>query len=247
MSLANYYLTDQDVRSTSTVKGGARFGQTASTADGRTYAFGFNNTGSGTALAPGKLMQGAVTTANHINQTGVVYAAGVTSMTWTIGNTAVTANQYQDGYFFVNDGTTTQTLLINSHNTPAGNGKITINLKDALLVATTASSKFSLQPNSWSAALLMAHGSSTSVLPVGVPNVSIPDQSFGWFQVGGTCATLINGTPGAGVMVIPSATTDGAVDVYTNAATQPSVGYMMETGVSTKYNTVNLTIAGVGV
>lgn len=243
MSLSNYYLTDQDVRTTSTVKGGARFGQTASTADGRTYAFGFNNTGSGTALAPGKLMQGAVTTSNHLNQTGVALAVGVNTFTYTIGNTAVTANQYQDGYFFVNDGTTTQTLLINAHNTPSGNGTLRVELKDAITVATTTSSKFSLQPNPWSAALLMAHGSSTSVLPAGVPNVSIPDQSFGWFQIGGPCATLINGTPGQGVLVIPSATTDGAVDVYTNAATQPTVGYMMMTGVSTKYDTVYLAMA----
>lgn len=243
MSLSNYNLSSQDVRSTSTKRGGERFGQIEMTTDGRTYAYGFNNTGSGTALAPGKLMQGAVGTANHINQTGVAYAIGVNSLTYTIGATAVTANQYQDGYFFVNDGTTTQTLLINNHNTPASAGKITVNLKDALAVATTTSSKFSLQPNMWSAALLMAHGSSTSVLPAGVPNVSVPDQAFAWFQVGGPCATLINGTPGLGVQVIPSATTDGAVDVYTNSSTQESVGFMMETGVSTKYNTVSLTIS----
>lgn len=244
MSLSNYTLSSQDVRTTSTTKYGERFGQIATTADGRAYAYGFNNTGSGTALAPGKLMQGAVTTANHINQTGVALSVGTSTFTYTIGNTAVTANQYQDGYFFVNDGTTTQTLSILAHNTPSGNGTLRVELKDQIVVATTTSSKFSLQPNMWSACLLMAHGSSTSVLPTGVPNVSVPDQNFAWFQVGGPCATLINGTPGAGVLTIPSATTDGAVDVYTNSSTQENVGYMMETGVSTKYNTVYLTLAG---
>lgn len=242
MSLSNYYLTSQDVRTVSTKKGGERFGQVASTTDGRTYAYGFNNTGSGTALAPNKLCQGALTTANHVEQTGVVLAAGVTTFTYTIGNTAITANQYQDGYFMVTSGTTPQgSLLINNHNTPSGNGTLRIELKDPLLLATTTSSKFTLQPNLWSACLISA-SSGTSVLPVGVPNISIPDQNFGWFQVQGECNVLINGTPALASQVIPSATTAGAVDVYTNASVQQSVGYTTIAGVSTKYYPIMLTI-----
>lgn len=244
MSLSNYTVSSQDIRTTGTAKLGERFGQVETTIDGRAYAYGFNNTGSGTALAPGKLMQGAVGTANHINQTGVAYGTGTNRLTWTVGATAITANQYQDGYFFVNDGTTTQTLSILAHTTAVSSGSVTVELKDALIQATTTSSFFSLQPNMWSAVLLMAEASSTTVLPAGVPNVSIPDQNYGWFQIGGPCATLINGTPALGKLVIPSATTNGAVDVYTNSSTQQNVGFMMETGVSTKYNTVYLTMGG---
>lgn len=243
MSLAaQAYISDQDVRTVSSKKGGELFGQTASTSDGRVYAYGLNGTGSGTALAPGKLCQGAVSVSNHVNQTGTVNAVGVRTLSYTIGATAITANQYQDGYFYVNSGTTTQTLLVDNTNAASSGGTVTVNLKDNLAVATTASSKFSLQPNPWSAAIIAAHGSATSVIPTGVPNVSIPDTDFGWFQVGGPCAVLANGTPAVGVAVIPGATTDGSVDVATGAITQGFVGYCLITAVSTEYRMINLTI-----
>jgi hypothetical protein len=244
MSLANYNLTDQDVRTVSGVKGGEKLGQVASTADGRTFAYGLNGSGSGTALSPGKLAQGALSAANHVNRTGVTYSAGATQMVFAVGATAVTANQYEDGYFYVNAGTGLgQSLLIANHSTAASSGTVTVNLKDALIAATSSTdSKFSLQPNAYSACIISAHASATAIFATGVPNVSIPDTDYGWFQVGGPCAVLANGTPAVGGALIPSATTDGAVDVDGTSSVQPKVGYCMITAVSTEYRMVNLTI-----
>lgn len=240
---AQIQLLDQDLRSTATARGGETIGQSVVTPDGRTYIYGFNNTGSGTALAPGKLNSGAVVVTNHINQTGIVAAAGTQTLTYTIGATLATQNQYAGGYLLVNAGTGAgQALLIAGNNAASSSGSITVNLQDAVITATDATSKFSLIPNLYSACLLFASGSSLVLVPTGVANISVPDQSYAWFQTGGTCSILANGTPGIGVNVVPSATTAGAVDVNTGSLFQQTVGVMQQTAVSTEYRPCFLTI-----
>lgn len=241
---ARIQLVDQDIRSTSTSKGGELLGQVASTPDGRLYAYGFNNTGSSTALAPGKLCSGAVVTANHVNRTGTTQSAGDQSVTFAVGATAVTADQYAGGYLVVNAGTGAgQALLIKGNTKAASSGSPTVFLADAIITATAvADSKFSLVPNLYSAALLFASASATALVAAGVPNVSIPDQSYGWLQIAGVASVLANGTPAVGSSVIPSATTDGAVDVDGASSVQPKVGVMTQTAVSTEYRPCFLTI-----
>lgn len=242
---ASMQIADQDVRTVASSKGAASYGQTAQTSDGRQFTYGLNGTGSGTALSPGKLTQGAFAVANHVNQTGVTLAAGSQQVTYTIGGTALTTNQYFQGYFQVNTGTGAgQNLEIASHGTSAaGSTAVTFNLKDATYVATLAAdSKFSLQPNAYSKTVISDHTANTANLLTGVPNVSIPDANYGWFQIGGPAAVLINGTPGVGVPVVAGATTDGSVDVDTAALFQQIVGYMMVVGVSTTYKPVFLQI-----
>lgn len=240
---AGLQITDQDARTASTVKGAARYGQTAMTSDGRLFQYAANGSTS-VALAPGKLAQGAVSTANHVNRTGVTATVGQQTVTFAVGATAVTANQYQDGYLVVNAGTGAgQALLISGNTSASSSGSPTVNLKDAFTTATAvADSKFSLHPNPWSAALIAASASATSVLPAGVPLVSMPASGFGWLQVGGPASVLANGTPALGSGVIPSATTDGAVDVEATTTVTARVGLMMITAVSTEYRPVLLTI-----
>lgn len=247
---ASIQITDQDVRTTSTVLGGEYMGQLAMTADGRMWAYGMNGSTS-LALAPGKLTQGAVSVANHTNRTGVTAVAGQLSVTYAMGATAVTADQYRGGYLNVNAGTGVgQNLLVRGNTKANSNGSPIIYLKDAIITATLASdSKFSLYPHPYSAALISDHNNATTVIPVGVPTVSIaasaaafPGGTAGWFQTGGPASVLANGTPGLGVNVIPGATTDGSVDVATGAITQNPVGYMLIAAASTEYRQCFLTI-----
>lgn len=244
MSLsASIQITDQDVRTVSVNKGGEKYGQTAVTSDGRIFAYGLNGTGSGTALSPGKLTQGAFAVVNHVNQTGVTLAANSNSVTYTIGATALTANQYQDGYFQVNTGTGAgQSLLIaNTTTSSAGSTAITVKLKDATYVATAATdSKFSLQPNEYSKIVISNHSANTAILLTGVPPISIPDANYGWFQVGGPAAVLIDTTPAVGIPVVASSNVDGAVFANTASLFQPNVGYMLVVGVDTTYKPVFL-------
>lgn len=243
---ASIQITDQDVRTVSASSGGEKLGQMASTSDGRTFAYGFNGTGSGTALAAGKLNQGALSTANYVNRTGVTYAAGTNSITFTLGTTAA-QNLFVGGYFYVNAGTGAgQGAMVITGNTAATAGNsnsTTLSLKDSTYAATAvADSKFSIQPSAYAGLIIAPSGTSTAIFPAGVSAVSVPDANFGWFQIGGAASVLANGTPAVGSSVIPSATTAGAVDVDTAASVQPKVGYSMITAVSTEYRMVYLTI-----
>lgn len=238
-------ISDQDTRVTTTAKGGELFGQVAGTSDGRAFAYGLNGTGSGTAIAPGKLTQGALSVSGHTNKTGTTTAAGVNTVSFTVSSTAVTTNQYQDGYFYVNAGTGVgQTLRISGNTSSTSTGTPVFNLHDPLIIATLASdSKFSVQPNSYSKLILTAHGSSTAVFAAGVPTISIPDANYGWFQVSGTCAVLqdtANNLVGESVIVSPNV--DGAVTLDVTSNINPKVGYMQFGSTDTQYQPVFLTI-----
>lgn len=243
-------VTDQDVRTTLTSRPGALLGQIVQGSDGKKYALAAN-TSTSLALSPGKMAQGAVATANHLNQTGIVIAAGVSQgITYTIGNTAITADQYTQGWFVVNKVTGAgQALQIQSHNTPSGNGKVILSLFDAVITATDATSKFSLYPNLYSACLIYAHASPNTSLPVGVPLISVPAAStalpstFYWSQVAGECAVLADAASWVGTFdgVIASTLTDGAVGIQAAATIQPTLGYALDTLVSTEYRPVMFT------
>lgn len=241
-------ISDQDVRTTATSLGGEYLGQYAQTADGRTFQYGAN-TSTSLALSPGKLAQGAISTANHVNRTGTTQAAGDSSVTFAVGATLVSADQYRGGYLVVNAGTGAgQALLIRGNTKAASSGSPTIYLKDFIITATSVTdSKFSLHPHPYSACLIYDH-TQTATPPVGVPNISIPaattalPNSCGWLQVGGACSVLANGTPAAVSGIIASATTDGAFDVEGTSTVTPRLGYMLITAVSTEYRPAWLTI-----
>lgn len=245
MSLSSpMQLMDQDVRSVSATAGGADFGQFGTTSDGRTYRYGLNGNATTTALAPGKLMQGALVAANHQNRTGVTTTAGQQQVTFAVGATLVTSNQYQGGYLVVNAGTGAgQALLIAGNTSANSSGSPTVNLADTIITATASSdSKFSLQPHPYSAVILEDHTAATAILAVGVPAISVPAANYAWFQTGGLCSVLANGTIAVGAGLIPGATTDGSVDVEGTSSVQPRVGYMMLASVSTEYRAAWLTI-----
>lgn len=238
-------ISDQDIRQTTLNRPSELFGQLAQTSDGRMFALGQNGTGSGTAIAPGKITQGAFAIPNHVNITGVTVAAGTQQVTYTIGATALTANQYIGGYLQVNTGTGAgQSMQIMSHTTSAaGSTAVQFNLKDAFYAATAvADSKFSLQPNPYSKVILEANGTSTAILNTGVAAISVPDAAYAWFQVGGPAAVLIDGTPAVGLPVVASSAVAGAVAANTAALFQPTLGYMMVVGVDTTYKPVFLQI-----
>jgi hypothetical protein len=76
----------------------------------------------------------------------------------------------------------------------------------------------------------------------GVTNVSLPAATYGWFQTRGPAAVLGNGTIAKGSGVVQGATTAGSVDIEAATTITQRVGFAAQTGTSTKYNTVYLTI-----
>lgn len=251
MSLsAAIHITDQDIRTTSTAQGGEVLGQQATTSDGKVFVYAANTSTSLTLIA-GKLTQGAVGTANHLNRTGVTTVAGQSSVTFAVGATLVSSNQYAQGYLVVNKGTGAgQALLIAGNTSAASSGSPTINLSDAVITATLASdSKFSLYPNVFSACLIYAHASPNTSIPTGVPNITVPaattalPSTYYWSQVGGECSVLADAATWVGTFdgVIASTLTDGAVGIQATATIQPTLGYSLDTLVSTEYRPVMLT------
>lgn len=236
-------ISDQDVRSTVTTQGGVYLGQLAGTADGRTWRYGKNGTGGGTALIPGNLQQVATAVANHVNRTGVTYAAGTGVVTFAVGATAVTADQYRGGYLVVNAGTGAGQSLLIRGNTKAGSaGSPTVYLKDTIITATLVSdSKFSLHPHPYSACIINA--STLGAGAAGVPIVSIPDGSLGWFQTGGVASVLSDaGAAAIGAPITYSDDTAGAVGPAETDAAGAALGYALILGVSAEYRPVFLTI-----
>lgn len=252
MSLSSpMQLSDQDVRTTSTTPGGAVLGQEMPTSDGKTFVYAANTSTSLTLVA-GKLTQGAVGTANHLNRTGVTTVAGQQQVTFAVGATLVSSNQYLQGYLVVNKGTGAgQALLIAGNTSAVSSGSPTINLEDDIITATAvADSKFSLYPNVYSACLLYAHASPNTSIPTGVPNVTVPvatattaPSTYYWSQVGGECSVLADAATWVGTFdgIIASTLTDGAVGIQATATIQPTLGYSLDTLVSTEYRPVMLT------
>lgn len=235
-------VTDQDIRSTSSTQGGERLGQEATTG-ARRYRYGLNGTGSGTALAPGKLTQGAVIVANHVNRTGVTTTAGQSVVTFAVGATLVTSNQYFQGYLVVNAGTGAgQALEISGNTSAASSGSPTVNLADSVITATLASdSKFSLYPNLYSACIISA--ATLAAVATGVPAISIADTYYGWFQVGGVCSVLSDaGAAAPGAPITYSDDTAGAVGPYETDAVGIVLGSAYNQAVSAEYQAVMLNI-----
>lgn len=240
MSLNSTSLSDQDVRSISSTQGGEQLGELRSATGGRAYRYGL---AAGADLAAGKLAQGATIAANHVNRTGVTTVAGQNQVTYAVGATAVTSNQYAQGFLVVNAGTGAgQTLLISGNTSALSSGSPTINLADSIITATSVSdSKFSLYPHPYSAGLIQA--TTLAAGAIGVPNVIITAAYYGWFQVTGVCSVLSDtGAPAPGAPVTYSDETAGAVGPYETDAVGVVLGWAVNQMVSAEYQAVDLCI-----
>ena len=172
-------------------------------ADGRKYRYVQAGTG---GLAPGKAAAGSVAVANHINL--AVPAAseiGALQLSITVGATAVTADQYLNGYLQINDATGEGYQYKIVGNTACdASGTTVVMLEEAIRVALVAStSEVSLIPNPYAGAV---HTTVEESLPVGVACHTVAASSYGWVQSGGPAVALVAGTPAVGTMLTLSAT-----------------------------------------
>lgn len=214
-------------------------GTRAYTRDGRRFRYAQ----AGAATVAGSLYQGAAPIANHLANTPPAVAIGATSFTYTPGGTGGAANLYAEGYMQV-DTTPGEgyTYVVSGHAAITSSTAFTLYLADPIQVALTTSSRVGLRHHLCKNIIVCPTTKTAQV--VGVAPAVIASAAFGWVQTFGPCSTLINGTPAVTAPVINSATTAGAVDVWT-AAAQPTaslVGEMMQVGVSTKLNFVFLKI-----
>lgn len=217
-------------------------GTKVQTMDGRVFAFALCGA---TSTVAGSLYQSAAPIANHLAQTAPTVAVGATSFSFTPGATAGAANLYAEGYLQVDTGAASEngyTYSVSSHAAITASTAFTLYLNDAIQVALSSSSTVGLFHNRYKNVIVAPTTLTANV--AGVAGYVITNAQYGWLQTWGPCCTLINGTPAITAPVVNSATTAGAVDVWT-AAAQPTaalVGHMMQVGVSTKNNMVYLAI-----
>lgn len=235
-------LSAQDVYAISSTKQMA-LGSRGQTQDGRVFRYGLAGAAD---LAAGKVAQIPAVVANHQNDTvATATVVGDRSINITLaGNTATTLNQYADGYLIGYDASGTgQALQISGNPVIAGSGTGRIQLADPIAIAQTTSGKVNLELSPYAGAVISSSGDTTESV-VGVPNVTITAAFYGWFQTEGVAAVLGNGTITKGAGVIKSGTTAGAVDIEATGTITTRIGVALQTGTSTKYNTVLLNVPG---
>lgn len=232
-------ITDQDVYVTTVNQGGEVLGQVASTDDGRVWKY---SRAGATNLAPGLLTNSPAIVANHVTRTIATSPGfGAQTVLVPIGATAVTTNQYAQGYFVVTDGTGKgQSLPISGNTASAGSTTITVNLAEGLTQALDTTSVVGLYPNLNSATVLAA--ASAAVPVTGLPVLTIPANSYYWSQVGGYASVLQDGAVTKNANAIVSASVQGAVTIELAASVTQLVGYAPELTVTTKYSPIVLAI-----
>jgi hypothetical protein len=204
------------------------------TEDGREFRYGK----AGGGLIAGGATFGVAVTANHVAQVqtlGAANAVGSTNVTVYVGATAVTANQYDDGYLLVyrtTSGTAGMMYPISSHTTSAGSGTITVTLKEPLEVATYTTCYLSLIPNPYSS-VVAATDIATSY--TGQAFVSCASGSYCWIQTAGLSNTKGGDTATANYPIGPS-DTESCLEVASTQA-GPVVGYAYGTALVQDYHT----------
>lgn len=205
------------------------------TEDGRKFRYAK----AGDTLIVGGATYSAAATSNHVNQiqsSGAANAAGAIQVTVYVKGTAVTANQYDDGYLVVyraGSGTAGYYYPIASHSTTAtGSETITVTLKEPLVKATYTNDYFSLFANPWSG---VGNVTDIAVSWSGQAMAAATSGQYLWVQTGGFGVAFGGDTSAVGMVVCPSDTTYA---LETAAGyTGPFVGHVYSTAFDSGYFT----------
>lgn len=140
--------------------------------------------------------------AYHISRpVAAAVAIGDTEVQVTVGATAVTTDQYKDGYLQVLDGTGQgHTYGIDTNTSCASSGTTIVTLKHPVIVAlvTASTSEVSLIPNPWNGVTESAVEESGAA---GIPLRAIDIGYYYWCQTGGLACVLGSDTAAMGVMM----------------------------------------------
>jgi len=209
-------------------------------ADGRGYAYALAGAA---ALVCGTVVGTEAPSANATDEILAVSGAiGDTHIHVTFGG-AVTANQYQGGFIYVNDDTGQgQLFTVKSH--AAGTTSVQVELFEKIRVAiTAAASTISCIKHPLNSVVIQPAATTTSC-PVGVAIMNTTAAYYGWIQVKGPCPVLsANSTFVIGNQVA-TGTTAGAVDLIVDACVLPIIGTVLQVQTGTENVLINLNIPG---
>ncbi len=210
--------------------------------DGRAFIYAEN---AGTALVAGQLCQAAAPVGNHLNvAVASATAVDATQVTVTLGATAASANDYQDGYIHINDvDGEGQLYKIKSHPAASASASLVVTLYDKIRKALTTSSQATLTKHPAKDVIICP--TTLTSIPVGVPPMDITADNFFWMQIKGPASVLTDGTLVIGALVVPSNGTAGSVeDFVPGTSLETILGSVLQVNVTTDYSLINLTIPG---
>ena len=190
------------------------------TNDGRTYRYA---QAAGTELAAGGLCVAPDVTTHHEGQPVNTFAVGDKSITVTLGATAIVGNEYAEGLVGIIQDTG-QGIMYKIHSAPPtdASGDVVVQLAEPIVVVAAAGTTVTLYRNKYRD--IVVSDSTQDDVPVGVPNVIIAANSYGWVQTGGPCSVLVDtsdSTEGSPITIGDN--DDGAVTTR-NADTEVIVG-----------------------
>ena len=212
-----------------------RLGQLGVDHSGRFFRWARNGT---VALTAGKLIAAAGPVANHQDLVTIAPTAaaggrlGDQTLTVTLGATATTLDQYEDGWLSVRD------LLGEGHmysirSNPvalaSANMVVTLRQGDDIRLALDTTSQCSLLVNEM--ALVVVSPTTALGAVVGVSPVAVPASDYFWCQVSGIATVLVDTTWVVGQMVERSVNVAGAVTPidYAGTAERAIIGQVHQT------------------
>lgn len=197
------------------------------------------------ALIAGNVLQASVFTANHITMAVDIPAAGAVAVTPTLGNTAVTLNEYQDGYFIQDAGATGAGYInrILSHPAADAAAAVILALIDPIVVAIPAAGTASILRSPYSGPLQAVVTTPTAKI-VGVAQAVVTASQFGWIQTHGPASVLTAGTVLVQNPVTGTTGTAGACGPVTVADVlkETIIGFVLSVGATTTWSIIDLTI-----
>lgn len=242
------YLTETDLQTLTTTKQ-TQFGAVGVTGDGR--QFRYVSFGGTSTVAPGLLMQAAVATTNSSalaitavgtgTQSTANLLAGSTTLVVTNGATAVTQDQFAEGFLEVlqtsgsNNGPISYNISGNSA-AAASTGYIVISLYEPLRNASTLVAGTDTV-NIWKSPYQSVIATTTVNVPIGVTITQAVNTSsvtnYGWVQVKGQTTVFFDASSAViGNTIGPSTTTAGYVGLAVTT-TKPPVGWSKATNSGT--------------
>lgn len=240
-------LTEQDLNNLSTSKQ-VEYGAIGLTEDGR--QFRYVSFGGTTTIAPGLLVQAAVASANSSalaitattvattpGQTTASLTAGSSFLVVTNGSTAVTQDQFAEGFLEVlqtsgsNNGPISYRILGNTA-AAASTGYITVYLSEPLRNASVLTPGTDTV-NLWQSPYSNVVTTTTVNIPIGVTNIQVVNSAsvtnYGWVQTKGAAEVTGDGSSMViGNTVGPSTTTAGYVGLAVTTTKAP-VGWSKQT------------------
>jgi hypothetical protein len=190
-----------------------RLGTRATLEDGRVFYYAKHSLS--TTFSRGTLLTQPAVVANHQNRTSTA-VAGQTTGTIAIGATALTAGQYEDGYFFIDSATTGhgQGRQVRSNGASAGSTTETIHIYEPWEATPTGTITGTLQKNLYADMVVHPGNAILAGCPSGVVVTAIgagdTTAQYFWIQTQGWCPVAVEGSVTAGqtLSAATAATTD---------------------------------------